>query len=67
MASIGRIEVSVNTAAYRSGYDAAYVGYQGLSTRYLAELRKPRIRFGSAVEFLAVAGFGVVLGRAIPR
>ncbi|MBI4500783.1 MAG: hypothetical protein HY700_06435 [Gemmatimonadetes bacterium] len=64
--SIARLQ-SANTAAYRSGYDAAYVGYQDLSTRYVAELRKPRIRFGSAVQFLAAAGIGVVLGRAIPR
>ncbi len=45
---------------------AAYAGYQDLSQRYIAELKKPRIRLGSVIGLIGAAGIGVVIGRSIP-
>ena len=58
--------VAANASAYQSGYQAAYTGYQDLSKRYVAELKEPRIRIGSALGLLGAAGLGMVVGRAIP-
>lgn len=63
--SITRL-VAANAEAYQAGYHAAYGSYQDLSKRYVAELKKPRIRLGSALGLLGAAGVGVVLGKAIP-
>jgi hypothetical protein len=57
---------SANAHAYQTGYQAAYASYQDLSERHIAELKKPRIRLGSALGVLGGAGVGVILGRAIP-
>jgi hypothetical protein len=62
--SVLRLEAA-NAAAYRAGYEAAYAGYQDLSARYVAELRKPRITLGRSVGLIAAAGAGLVLGVAI--
>ena len=56
---------ATNTNAYRAGYQAAYTGYLSISKRYVAELKKPRITFGSTFRFVAAAGAGVLFGRAI--
>jgi hypothetical protein len=58
--------VAANAEAYQTGYRTAYMGYQDLSRRYVAELKKPRIRLGSALGILGAAGVGVVIGRTIP-
>ena len=50
--------------AYQSGYQAAYTGYQDLSARYVAELRKPRITLGRSISLIAAAGAGFVIARA---
>jgi len=50
----------------RRGFEAAYAGHQDLSKRHIAELRRPRIRLGSAPGLLGGAGIGVLVGRAIP-
>ena len=52
--------------AYEAGYQATYAGYQDLSERYIAELKKPRIRLGSVIGLIGAAGIGVVIGRSIP-
>ena len=57
---------AANTAAYATGYDAAYASHQDLTRRYIAELNKPRIRLPSIVGFLAAAGVGFVVGRVVP-
>ncbi len=49
-----------------AGYQAAYAGYQELSERYIAELKKPRITLGSVIGLIGAAGIGVVIGRSIP-
>ena len=41
------------------------IGYD-LSERYIAELKKPRIRLGPVIGLLGAAGIGVVLGSTIP-
>ncbi len=56
---------SANITAYRSGYDAAYAGYQDVSGKYVAELKKPRIRFASTLHLFAAAGAGLVIGTVI--
>jgi hypothetical protein len=56
--------VAANASAYELGYDAAYAGYQDLSDRYVAELRKPRLRLPSALGLLGAAGVGLVIGRS---
>lgn len=58
--------VAANAAAYQTGYQAAYAGYQDLSRRYVAELKKPRIRLGSALRLLGAAGVGALIGRTLP-
>jgi hypothetical protein len=58
--------LAATAEAYQSGYQAAYAGYQDPSRRYVTELRKPRIRLGSALGLLGAAGVGVVVGRALP-
>lgn len=58
---------AANAEAYRAGYDAAYVGYQDLSGRYVAELRKPSLQLGSALGLLGAAGAGFFVGRALRR
>jgi hypothetical protein len=35
-----------DVVANQAGYQAAYAGYQDLSARYAAELRKPRFTLG---------------------
>ncbi|MBI2072350.1 MAG: hypothetical protein HYW06_02715 [Gemmatimonadetes bacterium] len=57
--------VAANAAAYQAGYQAAYTGYQDLSQRFVAKLKKPRIRLRSAVALLGTAGAGLVIGRTI--
>ena len=51
---------AANTAAYATGYDAAYASHQDLTRRYIAELNKPRIRLPTIVGFV---GVGFVVGR----
>ena len=63
--SITRL-TAANALAYRTGYDAAFAGYQDLSRRYVAELRKPPITFGNAIGLIAAAGAGFLVGRTIP-
>jgi uncharacterized protein YlxW (UPF0749 family) len=63
--TVTRLEAA-NAHAYRTGYQAAYAGYQDLTQRYVAELKKPRIRLASAVGLLGAVGAGLVIGRAIP-
>jgi hypothetical protein len=60
--SVIRLEAA-KALAYQAGYQAAYVGYQDLSTRYVAELQKPRIRLPSLVGFVGAVGVGFVVGR----
>ena len=52
------------TRAYETGFQAAHAGYQDLSGRYVAELRKPRIRLGSTLGLLGATGAGILIGRA---
>ena len=61
--SITQLEVA-KRMAYEAGYQAAYTGYQDLSQRYVAELRKPRITLGRSISLIAAAGAGFVLARA---
>ena len=56
---------AANAHAYEAGYQAAYAGYRDLSGRYVAELKKPRIRLGSAIGMRGAAGVGLVVGRAV--
>ena len=51
--------------AYEAGYRGAYAGYQELSARYVAELRKPRVTLGRTVGLVAAVGAGVVLGAVV--
>ena len=57
--------VAANAEAYQTGYQAAYAGYQDLSGRYVAQLRKPRITLGRSIEVIAAAGAGFLLAGAI--
>ena len=59
--SVTRLE-----AANARAYQAAYAGYRDLSQRYIAELKKPRIRLGSVIGLLGAVGVGVVVGRSVP-
>ena len=52
------------TRAYETGFQAAHAGYQDLSGRYVAQLRKPRIRLGSTLGLLGATGAGILIGRA---
>ena len=47
-----------------TGFQAAHAGYQAISGRYVAELRKPRIRLGSTLGLLGATGAGILIGRA---
>jgi hypothetical protein len=51
--------------AYQAGYESAYDSYGAVSTRYIAELEKPRIRLGSALGFILGAGAGIIVGELI--
>jgi exonuclease VII small subunit len=62
--SILRLEAA-SSLAYQAGYQAAYTGYEDLSARYVAELRKPRISWGRPVSLIAALGAGLVLGRVV--
>jgi hypothetical protein len=62
--SVIRLE-EANSLAYQAGYQAAYVGYQDLSARYVAELRKPRFKLPSLVGFVGAVGVGFVVGRVV--
>ena len=54
---------TLNTLALQTGYDNASIEYRDMSTRYIAELRKPRFSLGSTVGLcLGAAGVGVVIG-----
>jgi hypothetical protein len=57
---------AANARAYQAGYQAAYAGYQDLSERYIAELKKPRIGLGSVIGLIGAAGVGVLVGRVVP-
>jgi hypothetical protein len=63
--SVTRLEAA-NAAAYQAGYQTAYAGYRELSERYVAELKKPRIRLGSVLGLIGAAGVGVVIGSVVP-
>ena len=58
--------LAANADAYQTGYQAAYTAYQDLSNRHIAELRKPRIRLGSALGIVGAVGVGLVVGRVVP-
>ncbi len=62
--SVMRLEAA-NAAAYATGYTAASTNYQDLSRRYIAELKKPRIKLPSIVGVLGAVGVGIVVGRVI--
>jgi hypothetical protein len=56
------------TLALQAGYSNAFLGYQGLSERYIAELRKPRFSLGSTVGVcLGAAGLGAAVGVLVGR
>jgi hypothetical protein len=57
---------SANRRAYQAGYQAAYAGYQDLSDRHIAELKTPRVKWGSTLGLLGATALGVVIGRASP-
>jgi hypothetical protein len=57
-----------NTFALQTGYDNAASDYRDMSTRYIAQLRKPRFSLGSTVGLcLGAAGAGVVIGTLVNR
>ena len=57
-----------NAVALQTGYDNASQNYRDLSTRYIAELRKPRFSLGSTVGLcLGAAGAGVVIATLTQR
>jgi hypothetical protein len=62
--SIARL-ASANARAYAAGYEAAYTGYQDLSRRYVAELRRPRITVGRSIQLVAAVGAGFLLAQAV--
>ena len=55
-----------NTASQVRSRQGAYAGYRDLLERYIAELKKPRIRLGSVIGLIGAAGIGVVIGSTIP-
>ncbi len=57
--------MAANAAAYATGYGTAYASHQDLTRRYIAELKKPRIRLPSIVGFVGAGGVGLVVGRVI--
>lgn len=52
-------------AAWAAGFEAAHAGYQDLSQRYVAEVRRPRFSLTSALGVVAAAGVGFVLGSVL--
>jgi len=56
---------AANADAYETGYHAAFTGYQDLSRRYLAELKRPRIEIHAPIGLLGAAAVGLVVGRVI--
>ena len=57
-----------NTLALQTGYDNATTTCTDLSTRYVAELRKPRFSLGSTVGLcLGAAGAGAVIATIVNR
>jgi hypothetical protein len=57
-----------NALALQAGYDNASNDYRDLSTRYIAELRKPRFSLGSTVGLcLGAAGAGIIIGTLTQR
>ena len=65
--SIMRLEIQKNVAL-RAGYNETFRSYQGLSDRYIAELKKPRFSLGGTVGLcIGAAGAGVLIGTLIGR
>ena len=65
--SIAALHVK-NTLALRTGYDNVSNDYRNLSTRYIAELRKPRFSLGSTLGMcLGTAGAGFFIGSLTQR
>jgi len=62
--SVTRLE-EAKTGAYEAGYRAAYAGYHDLSQRYVTELRKPKLRLGSALSLILAAGAGMLVAEVI--
>jgi uncharacterized small protein (DUF1192 family) len=63
--SIMRLEVG-KSQILQAGYSNAFGAYQGLSDRYIAELRKPRVSLGTTVGVcLGAAGVGLVIGALV--
>jgi uncharacterized small protein (DUF1192 family) len=62
--SILRLEAA-KSDAWSAGYAAANQAYEGLSRRYQAELRKPRLSLGPPVGLAAGLGVGLLLGSLI--
>ena len=54
--------MAANAAAYATGYGAAYASHQDLTRRYIAELKKPRIKLPSIVGFVGAVGVGLWWG-----
>ena len=54
--------VSANADAYQAGYHAAVAGYEDLTRRYVAELRKPRIDIPTPLGLFGAAAVGLVVG-----
>jgi hypothetical protein len=56
------------TAALRTGYNETFRSYQGLSDRYIAELKKPRFSLGSTLGLcIGAAGAGLLVGTVVNR
>jgi hypothetical protein len=63
--SITRLE-EANRQAFEAGYQHAVTSHQDLTTRYVAELRKPRFSLGSTLGLcLGAAGAGALVGIVI--
>jgi hypothetical protein len=58
--SIARLH-ALNTFAVQTGYDNAASHYRDMSTRYIAQLRKPRFSLGSTVGLCVGAAGGAAL------
>ena len=57
---------ALNTLALQAGYDNASTQYRDQTTRYIAELKKPRFSLGSTVGLcLGSAGAGLIIGTLI--
>ena len=62
--SVTRLVVA-NADAYQAGYQAAYAGYEDLTRRYVAELRKPRIDIPTPIGLIGAAALGLVVGAVV--